>query len=131
VLLFGGGSGGGLRDDTWIWDGANWIEQQPMHRPPARAGFGVTYHPGKQQIVLFGGQSFGGTATDTWVWDGQDWTQLQLVQSPPPEVADDPQLIYLPVLQSVVLYNAFRQKTITSDDSFTITERSEVWALTY
>ena len=70
-------------------------------------------------------------ATDTWSWDGQDWTQLHPAQSPPPEMAYGAQLVYLPILQAVVLYNAFQQKTITTDESFIITERSEVWALLY
>ncbi len=131
VLLFGGEAGGGIREDTWVWDGANWIEQQPIHRPPARADFGMVYHEGKQQVILFGGQSYEGMATDTWAWDGQDWLQLQPTQSPPPQMAYGARLAYLAALQSVVLYNTFRDKTIVSDESFTMVERSEIWILNY
>jgi len=131
ILLFGGGSGGGMLDDTWVWDGDNWKEQQPLNHPPARADFGMTYHERREQVILFGGQSYRGMAIDTWVWDGQDWSELRTTQSPPPQIAYGAQLAYLPALQSVVLYNAFREKTIVSDESFTITERSEVWVLDY
>lgn len=131
ILLFGGGSGGGMLDDTWVWDGVNWKEQRPSERPPARADFGMAYHEGRQQVVLFGGQSYNGLAIDTWIWDGKDWSQLQTSLSPPPQVAYGAQLVYLPSLKSVVLYNAFREKTIVSDESFTMAERSEVWVLDY
>jgi hypothetical protein len=131
TLLFGGGSGGCLLDDTWVWDGRNWKEHQPLHRPPARADFGLAYNEGKQQVILFGGQSKNDLPADTWIWDGQDWAQLQTIQSPPRQVAFGAQLAYLPVLEAVVLYNAFREKTIVSDESFTIIERSEVWVLDY
>lgn len=131
VVLFGGQAEGRLLDDTWLWDGEAWTEQQPIHRPPARDEFGMTYHDGRQQVILFGGQSYEGMAIDTWVWDGKDWSQLQTTQSPPPQVAYGAQLAYLPALQAVVLYNAFREKTIVSDESFTMTERSEVWVLDY
>lgn len=131
ILLFGGGSGGGMLDDTWIWDGDNWKEHQPLNRPPARADFGMVYHEGRQQVVLFGGQSFSGMATDTWVWDGKDWSQLQTTESPPPQMSYGAQLVYMPALQAVVLYNSFREKSIISDESFTMIERSEVWILDY
>jgi hypothetical protein len=131
ILLFGGGTSGGLLDDTWVWNGVDWIEQQPLHRPPARADFGMTYHIDKQQVILFGGQSHGGLATDTWSWDGKDWTQLQTSQSPSPQVAFGARLVYVPSLKVIVLYNAFREKMIVSDESFTIIERSEVWVLEY
>jgi hypothetical protein len=131
MLLFGGEAGGGFLNDTWIWDGVAWIEQQPSHRPPARSDFGMAYHEGKQQVVLFGGQSYSGLATDTWAWDGEDWDQLQTLQAPPLHVAYGARLVYLPTLQAIVLYNAFREKIVASDESFTMTERSEVWVLNY
>lgn len=131
ILLFGGGSGGGILDDTWVWDGNSWKKQWPLTQPTARADFGMTYHEGKQQIILFGGQSYKGMVNDTWIWDGKNWAQLQTTQSPPTQMAYGAQLAYLPELQAVVLYNAFREKTIITDESFTITERSEIWILEY
>ncbi|MEJ2600598.1 MAG: hypothetical protein P8Z00_19850 [Anaerolineales bacterium] len=132
IVLFGGGTGGAFREDTWLWDGVSWIEQHPLHHPAGRANFGMAYDRDRQQVILFGGQTdLDVDPTETWAWDGDDWTLLPTRQAPPKELAYGAQLIYLPDLQAVALYNAFREKRIISDENFTITERSEVWALTY
>jgi hypothetical protein len=132
IVLFGGsGGGGGFLEGTWLWDGVSWVEQHPLHQPFSRTNFGMAYDEDRQQVILFGGQS--STVidpTDTWAWDGQDWTQLPTRQAPPKELAYGTQLVYLPNLQSVVLYNAFREKIIVDDD-FKFIEHSEVWILTY
>jgi hypothetical protein len=131
MLLFGGGAGGGFLDDTWVWDGTIWIEQQISHRPLGRADFGMAYHPALQQTILFGGQSYGGMATDTWVWNGKEWIQLLTVKSPPIQVSYGNQLVYMPTFKAIVLYNAYREKTITSDTTFSVSEHSEFWILEY
>lgn len=131
ILLFGGASVGGFLEDTWLWDGEAWVEQHPQHHPGGRANFGMAYDEGSQQVVLFGGQTYLDVdPTETWAWDGQDWAQLPTRQAPSKEMAYGAQLVYLPDLQSVVLYNDFRDKTSNPDDTFTSTDRSEVWALT-
>ena len=131
IVLFGGGMGGGLLDDTWVWDGTTWSEQEPSHRPPARINFGMAYDEARQQVILFGGQSHGGSVNDTWTWDGKDWQQLLTRQSPPKELADVAQLVYMPRLQTDILYNDLSQKNPTPDINPIIIERSEVWRLTY
>jgi hypothetical protein len=132
IILFGGSSGGGFLDDTWLWDGASWVEQHPLHHPAGRANFGMAYDESRQQVILFGGQTYLDVdPTETWTWDGHDWKQPPTRQAPPKELAYSAQLVYLPDLQSVILYNALREKTIVSDESFTNTDRSEVWVLTY
>ena len=131
IILFGGGIGGGFREDTWSWNGINWVEQQPLHHPPGRANFGMAYDEGRQLVILFGGQSYADVdPTETWAWDGQDWTQLQIRQAPPKELSYGAQLVYLPDLQKVVLFNDFRQKIVDPDGKTIFIERSEVWALT-
>jgi hypothetical protein len=132
IVLFGGASGGGCYlEGTWLWDSISWVEQHPLHHPICRANFGMAYDEERGQVILYGGQtSTVFDPTDTWAWDGQDWTQLPTYQAPPKELSYGVQLVYLPDLQSVVLYNAFREKIIV-DDGFKIIERSEVWALTY
>jgi hypothetical protein len=131
ILLFGGGSGGCILGDTWVYDGDQWKEKMPSSSPPPRAYFGMAYHEKRQQVVLFGGQSYNGIVADTWVWDGKDWSELRPTQSPPHQVAYGAQLVYLPFLESIMLYNAFREKKIYSDESFTMTEHSDVWILDF
>lgn len=132
IVLFGGASVAALFDDTWIWDGMNWIKQHPLHIPPRRADYGMAYDEVRQEVIVFGGQAGGDleTWTQTWAWDGQDWTQLQTFITPPVEMAYGAQLVYLPRLHSVVLFNDNKQK-ICSNNECTFPEESEMWALTY
>ena len=128
MLLFGGAAGGGLHDDTWIWDGTDWTEQQPAHRPAGRADFGMAYDEDKQLVILYGGQASPPVPTDTWAWDGIDWEQLQTFQTPPEALSYMARLVYMPALQTVMLFNDHRIKTF---DPFTFTEYMEGWMLTY
>jgi len=131
LLMFGGEAGGGCYDDTWIWNGMNWIQQHSNHSPSNRMDFGLVFHEEKRTVVLFGGQTTRGIASDTWVWDGIDWTQLQVVQSPPIQVANGAKLAYIPNIETVVLYNAYKEKVPISDESSTMIDRSEFWVLEY
>lgn len=132
IILFGGGSGGGFLEDTWLWDGVTWVEQHPLHHPAGRAYYGMAYDECRQQVILFGGQTYLDVdPTETWAWDGQDWTQLPIRQAPPKELAYSAKLVYLPDLQTVILYNALRQNTLVSNKNPTYTDHSEVWVLTY
>jgi hypothetical protein len=78
IVLFGGRNNGD-RDNTYVWNGTDWAEVFPAHRPPARMQHTMAYDPGRQRVVMFGGcdgynpaDHFG----DTWEWDGSDWTQV-------------------------------------------------------
>ena len=44
-------------DETWVWDGTDWTQQQPSQSPPPRS-FAAMAAAGK--VVLFGGGNFGG-----------------------------------------------------------------------
>jgi hypothetical protein len=132
IILFGGTPGGGFLQDTWLWNGAAWVEQHPEHHPAGRANFGMAYDAAIQQVILWGGQTdLEVDPTETWAWDGQDWTLLPARQAPPEELAYGAQLVYLPGLQAVMLYNDLREKILLPDDTFIFTESSEVWVLTY
>lgn len=78
VVLHGGRNANNIgdRNDTWEWDGSRWVERQPLHVPPARAGATLVYDARNRTTVLFGGHHANGyTLGDTWLWDGLDWTQ--------------------------------------------------------
>jgi len=100
VILFGGTapSQAAPLDDTWSWDGSNWRQEHPAHRPFGNIG-SLTDHmatdPGRHQVVLtietYGGGAVAATpvplaypqvshgpgvqsALQTWTWDGTDWS---------------------------------------------------------
>ncbi|MDY0001929.1 MAG: hypothetical protein RBU30_11585, partial [Polyangia bacterium] len=87
VLLFGGVQGmdpqSGAFGDTWIFDGADWTELNPIHSPPARSWFMLAHDETRQETLVHGGISDEVTAlTDTWVFDGTDWVERHPVNAP-------------------------------------------------
>jgi hypothetical protein len=81
VVLFGGlGYNWALPNpfvplnDTWEWNGSNWIQRFPSTTPPARYGHALAYDVGRGVTVMFGGTGATTNHADTWEWDGVDWT---------------------------------------------------------
>jgi len=70
VLLFGGDDSRTPRllNDTWVWDGSNWVQQFPANSPPARDSHAMAYDAARDQVMLFGGAPGVGWVADTWVW---------------------------------------------------------------
>jgi hypothetical protein len=96
TVLFGGlryeNWGGGCDtqiyfDDTWEFDGTDWIEINTKSSPTARMYPGVTYDPERNVTLMFGGKNIdlGCPLNDTWVYDGT-WQEIQLNNPPPPMV---------------------------------------------
>jgi hypothetical protein len=91
--LFGGQGGqakdAGYLNDTWTWNGRDWIEQKPQRSPPPRELAPFTNSNGTG--LLFGGyvapNYVGSTGSpvfgDTWTWNGRDWTLEEPNPSPP------------------------------------------------
>ncbi len=56
-------------NDTWLWNGANWIKQTPAASPDARWKAMMATDEARGQIVLFGGADRNdGVLGDTWIW---------------------------------------------------------------
>jgi hypothetical protein len=86
IVLFGGMGFGvpfGRVQDTWEWDGSQWLRRIPLHAPPARSGHGMVYDLARQRTVLFGGEGDTVMLTDTWEWNGEDWSQAAPAHAPP------------------------------------------------
>jgi hypothetical protein len=95
LVLFGGGSSkppiGGLvpppLNDTWTWDGSNWIQQHPAASPLPVLSPGLAYDAAQHTLILFGGLYANTTPVrkelnDTWQWTGTNWVQLHPQTSP-------------------------------------------------
>jgi hypothetical protein len=86
VILFGGsgpnGSNQCVLNDTWVWDGRDWINADPPgDLPEARCWAGMDYDLGRERVILNGGTAFGATGQGTgvdgpWAWDGDRWIRL-------------------------------------------------------
>ena len=74
IVLFGGAEvpGGSLKNDTWSWNGATWLEDVHTPTPSARFRHGMAYDSDSNQVVLFGGLANGQPVVEdipfTWQW---------------------------------------------------------------
>jgi hypothetical protein len=86
-VLFGGSVNDpirvGLSDaaDTWLWDGATWVEQRLAASPPPRTAASMATDP-HGRVVLFGGREFGQPLADTWTLVATTWIQNNNGQGP-------------------------------------------------
>jgi hypothetical protein len=87
VVLFGGlipdQAEGYEANDTWTWDGSDWMEVDAGPAPPPKRQ-GVSLITAGDRIVLFGGRLanavyFG----DAWSWDGKTWSRVDIPPRPP------------------------------------------------
>jgi cysteine-rich repeat protein len=83
VVLFGG-SGQLESDETWEWDGTDWVHRVPASEvPPSRYGPVLTYDPVRGKTVMFGGFTNLAWMRDAWEWDGGAWRELTRTDGPP------------------------------------------------
>jgi hypothetical protein len=81
VTVLFGGSGLGDNEffnDTWEYDGKQWVLRLPAHSPPVRNGAAMAYDSQRQSMLLFGGYDrFGSTRffDDTWEYVDSEWIQ--------------------------------------------------------
>lgn len=91
TVMFGGlgDPGGGVvaRQDTWEYDGTNWVDKTPgSGNPSARLAPTMAYDVAHGVVMLFGGGAYPGTTVlgDTWLWNGSTWSLVSPTTSPDP-----------------------------------------------
>jgi hypothetical protein len=84
VILFGGYNSviNTIFDDTWEFNGSDWIQLSPTNKPSGRMRCAMSYDLIHDKMVLFGGWNFGGYLQDIWEWDGTNWVQVQSNNKP-------------------------------------------------
>jgi hypothetical protein len=86
VILFGGADQSTWYQDTWIWDGFEWIEVSPggtagVNFPVARRHLRMVYDANRGVTVLFGGEDINKNPpffNDTWEFDGFTWSKVSM-----------------------------------------------------
>ena len=94
VVLFGGSllnPEASASAETWLWNGAVWMQQDPSLSPTARTFASMAYDSTRHETLLFGGvdASSSGVQTplsDTWAWNGTSWTEKTTAAAPPATV---------------------------------------------
>lgn len=87
IVTFGGRSPTttATANDTWEWDGTDWVQMAPANSPNARAFYSMVFDERRGVTVLYGTQSgstFAG-GDQTWEYDGTTWTQVVTATTPP------------------------------------------------
>ncbi len=122
AVLFGGateyyGSGRwNYQDDTWEWDGQDWVLMKPETRPPARVSHDMAFDEARGVVVMFGGYNNDGPMQDTWEWDGENWTLFCPACSPP--AREGHQMFYDPERGRVVVYGGYDHYSVFFHDAW-------------
>lgn len=115
VVLFGGAlSALASRSDTWWFDGAAWHDDTPSASPAG--DIGATYVDDLDMLVAFGGGAGPITAT-THVLDRGAW-HLVPASAPTPSARLAPNLVYMPPLQSVVMWGGSGGGGVVTDGTW-------------
>lgn len=111
-VLFGGRGNGrtvseAFPQDTWEYNGTNWVRRTPANAPAGRIGFGMAFDRHRARVVLFGGMTNDASGRsnpsgETWEYDGTDWTQRFPSAAPAPR--HNLALFYDPVRRVTTLY---------------------------
>jgi hypothetical protein len=119
VILFGGQfEDSRAYEDTWIYNGTNWIPLLTAHTPPPRSYFAMAYDPAIGKVVLFGGSGSTGTVLgETWTYDGHDWSEASPATSPPP--LEGSTMVYDPAIGKIVLFGGADSGGHVHDETWT------------
>ena len=135
TVLFGGaGDGGVLLNDTWLRDGAAWIQGPAAPSGlTARQGHAMIYDNQLQAVVLVGG-SDGQPENDMWEWDGNSWTEL-LPSSATPSSSQPSQraghaMAYDPDCGRILLFGGFDINGQPLNDTWQYDDVATSWSAT-
>lgn len=116
IVLFGGDitrtlSEDTFYNDTWIWDGAAWVQQFPASVPSPRGMASMAYDANLGSVVLFGGtRGPGGQSNDTWLWNGTNWREIHPTSVPAARWAAG--MDYDPTSHGLLLFGGFGTTTL-------------------
>jgi hypothetical protein len=103
-------------NDTWEWDGVDWLAQTPTNVPAARPGQTMAFDApnGRTILVQPGTSSPSPSVDETWAWDGVDWSRLQAADLPPPSIGPRRYLLAL--------------DAVRGDGALVVSDRSWTWS---
>ena len=130
MIVFGGNSNVGLRNDTWVLDHADgtggtpsWTQLAPATATAAREAHAAVYDTAGNRMIVFGGFN-GAFSNDVWVLSNADgtggtpvWTQLA-PNGTPPNARDFSSAVYDSTGNRMIVYGGYNGS-----------ELSDVWVL--
>src|SRR6266571_542864 len=110
-------------NDTWLWDGTDWTQAQPVKAPSPRTEPAFAYDVATRQVVLFGGRTTTDFSflNDTWTWDGTAWTLQHPRHSPGGR--SNAAFTYDPAVSAMILVGGYTQQP----NAALVNALDEVW----
>ncbi len=117
TILYGGNATGWpYEDQTWEFDGTNWLTVTTTTTPTVRYGVSMAYLP-NEGVILFGGSDTADMAfNQTWVYTASDWSLVPVVGTVPPS-RTYASLVSNPISQTLYLFGGqnSREGTLYND----------------
>ncbi|MBN2384661.1 hypothetical protein JXQ70_17440 [bacterium] len=68
-------------DETWEYNGIDWMKIETSQKPPKRSYHCMAYNSTTHQTIIFSGissdgQGGGDLLNDTWIYDGKNWSEI-------------------------------------------------------
>ncbi|MCI4340403.1 MAG: PKD domain-containing protein, partial [Thermoplasmata archaeon] len=126
MLLFGGHSGAGYRNDTWAFNGTAWHAVSSIAAPGPREDVAMADDADDHYVLLFGGEAPSGQLTnDTWTFVAGQWTNVTTTISPAPPSREAGGLTYDGADHYVLLFSGTKGVSGILSDTWTYT--NGVW----
>lgn len=107
VVMYGGWRdtqlGSDILNDTWEYDGTDWVQISTANAPAANVGASMKYVPAWGKTIMSirsGAEQY----NQTWSYDGANWT---LIGTPTVPRRYNYQMAYHPVKQRIVLFGGY------------------------
>lgn len=132
IILFGGNSNEGLKNDTWAFDLAtrSWTKLNTVGTPPSgRFGFDAVYDPTGHQMVIYSGQG-AGFFNDTWTLNltTLEWKDVSpAADSARPKKRYGSAGVFDPVTRSLVSFAGFTSEAGRFQDTQSFGLAGKAW----
>jgi Galactose oxidase, central domain len=117
VVLFGGNQCGPddfcELNDTWLWNGSTWTQQEARKSPTPRCCAAAAYDLARRRMVLFGGLVPTGVLGTTWTWNGASWVRRTPPLAPSPRAV--PGMAFDSARAVVVLFGGYNGSNDSAD----------------
>ncbi|MEK7831894.1 MAG: kelch repeat-containing protein, partial [Acidobacteriota bacterium] len=133
IILFGGNSNEGVKNDTWAFDLAtrSWTKLNTAGTPPSgRFGFDAVYDPVGHQLVVYSGQG-AGFFNDTWTLNltSLEWRDVSpAADSARPKRRYGSAAVFDPVTRSLVSFAGFTSEAGRFQDTQSFGLAGNSWA---
>lgn len=108
-------------NQTWEWDGSDWIQVNTATAPTGRAHYGLCFDSARQRVVLYGGSTNPGlliTSNETWEYDGSNWQRVALTSPANPGPRQFPGMAFHGAINRVVLFGGISPQTGGNADTW-------------